>query len=212
MNPDQGTSDVAARPNGHPGTEALDLQQFCGTDECRYYLMKPFSRDGFTWATDGAILVRVALRPEIPEIEQKIAVSKPLEGVETAAFVKPKFNLPLAPTEIGDCPTCRGRGYLHDCPDCECDCERCNATGTMDKEALISTKIGGKFFSLKYVRQILALPRVEIEVIPSSEPLKRPIFFRFDGGVGALMPLDKPRETHVEIEPSENPGTLPAHG
>ena len=36
------------------------LQAFCSTDPMRPDLTKPFARAGFTWATDGRVLVRVA--------------------------------------------------------------------------------------------------------------------------------------------------------
>lgn len=175
----------------------LDLQPFCGTEETQYYLMKPFSRDGFTWATDGCILIRVAQREGIPDIEQKLNVSKPIENIDAKTFFTPSFKLPPAPTETGPCPSCEGRGYAHDCPDCECECERCNAQGTLDSEILISTKVGGNFFSLKYVRQVLSLPGVEVSA--SADKNDAPLFFRFDGGVGVLMPLRTAHVEHVEI-------------
>lgn len=176
----------------------LDLQPFCGTDETRYYLMKPFSRDGFTWATDGCILIRVAQRPGVPEIEQKIAVSEPLQGIDAAKFFRPSFELPPAPAARGECSACQGRGLLHDCPDCDCKCEACVGSSTMDAEQKITAMVGPTSFSLKYIRQMLSLPDVELEEFP-KERSEKPYFFRFAGGVGAVMPMRRETANHIDI-------------
>jgi hypothetical protein len=196
----QGTSDVASPVRDHPGSEALNLQQFCGTDPSRDYLMKPFSRDGFTWATNGHILIRVPERPEFSDIEQriKINIAEPLKGFGVAKFFSPSFELPPA-TVRGECLKCAGRGHLHDCPDCDCECEHCDGTGNSDSEQFASVSIGPTPFALNYVRQILSLPRVEIEEF-AAEQSEKCLFFRFDGGVGALMPLRRESEDHVDIK------------
>ena len=53
-------------------------------------------------------------------------------------------------------------------------------------------------------RQMLSLPGIEI-VEFSPERSENPMFFRFDGGVGALMPLRSEREQHVDIKLSKDP-------
>lgn len=196
-----GTTDVAIAPSGHPGTVPLDLQQFCGVDECRYYLMKPFSRDGFTWATNGHVLVRVPQRSEYPDIDSKIKINiaAPLKGHEAAKFFKPAFELPPAHGSHGSCEKCSGRGYLHDCPDCDCECSRCDGSGISDSEHFISVSVGPTPFALNYIRQILSLPSVELQEFP-PEQSDKPYFFRFEGeGLGAVMPLRSQRAEHVDI-------------
>lgn len=176
----------------------LDLQPFCGTDECRFYLMKPFSRSGFTWATGGSIMIRVPCREDVPELEIKIAVERPLAGIGNAEFYRPQVELPSAQA-TERCPYCDGRGYLHDCPDCQCKCTRCDGSGDLDLERVTSTGIGPHLYALNYIRQVLALPDVELAVM-TAEMAGAPLFFRFNGGVGALMPLRAKHERHVEIE------------
>lgn len=177
----------------------IDLQPFCGTDECRFYLMKPFSRDGFTWATDGHIMVRVALREDVPDTSKAFKQGTPLEGIDSATFLRPMFELPPAPTQIGPCKACEGRGCDHDCPDCECICEKCHGSGDMDAEKAISTNIGAEVFCLAYVRQMLSLPEVEIET-PRTKSSMKPFFFRFAEGVGVLMPRRGENKEHVDIK------------
>lgn len=177
----------------------LDLQPFCGTDETRFYLMKPFSREGFTYATDGCIMVRVTLRPDVPDTDKPFNQNEPLNGVETATFFRPAFELPPAPTAKGECTACDGRGYDHDCPDCECVCEICDGEGNVDIERKMSTTIGPKIYSLHYVRMVLSLPGIEIAAHPKKSD-EKPLLFRFEGGVGALMSMRSERENHVDIK------------
>jgi hypothetical protein len=49
----------------------INLPPFCARkSDCRYYLRRPWSRDGHTYATDGRIAVRVPRRDDIPENEE----------------------------------------------------------------------------------------------------------------------------------------------
>lgn len=194
-------TEAASAPIGQDAAEEaapLDLQQFCGTDPCRSYLMKPFSRDGFTWATDGHILVRVQLRPEIPDVDKKFSPQAVLAGIDDLKFCHPSFELPSAPTGIGQCDACEGRGHMHACPDCECECEACGGSGEMNPERQMSTSIGLKIFSLYYARQMLSLP--DVEIAWPIEADEKPLLFRFDGGAGALMPMRSQRANHIDIK------------
>src|SRR5882724_4272781 len=137
------TNERAAASSGHPAVPMLDLQQFCSMDECRYYRLKPFSCDGFTWATNGHVAVRVELRPDVPSPEREINIKKLFERVNDVKFFKPSFDLPPASTNKAECRSCNGRGFEHDFPDCECECEECGGSGTGDNaENHISTSIG----------------------------------------------------------------------
>ena len=176
------------------------LNPFCGDDPTRYYLQVPFNQDGFAWATNGHILVRV------PEMEgllpcscpKPINISKPLTGFEDAQFSKARWKLPAHdPHFKGPCIVCDGRGVLHDCPECDCICEACKGTGRADPERRTSVRILGRLYALNYVRIIASLPGLEVSDGQGGE---RPLFYRFDGGIGALMPLRAEFETHFDIE------------
>lgn len=184
----------------------LDLQPFCSTDETRWYLLKPFSMGEFSYATNGHIEIRQPRREDIPEMDEKAPkfdASAPFAGIESAVFSRIEADLPPPPETTGPCKLCDGRGYEHDCPSCDCVCEPCHGSGEMDPERFISTSIGGVFFVLSYVRQMLELPGVEISntaVLSIKHKKSRPLLFRFDGGEGALMPRMKQLEDHIEIE------------
>lgn len=174
----------------------IDLQPFCGTDETCPYLMKPFSFGDFSYATGGHIIVRVPKREGVEPPDKKFNADKPLEGLDQASFARPAFKLPPQPSEEDECEDCDGRGYEHDCPHCECVCRACAGTGNQAAEGKLTTTFAGITFALRYVRKMLSLPGIEIATPRASEG---PLLFRFDGGVGALMPMRGPSVHHVEV-------------
>ena len=58
---------------------------------------------------------------------------------------------------------------------------------------MISAEWRGAIFQTKYLDMIAALPEAEIEKTAREG---YPIFFRFNGGVGALMSMRHPAEIH----------------
>jgi hypothetical protein len=176
----------------------IDLKQFCGNDEFRSYLNEPFTQGNYTYATNGHIMVRVQKVDSVGPCKSKVKfdASKPLVGIERLKFETFSFSLPPDPGKKGTCVDCDGRGYKHDCPDCECTCNFCKGSGEADPEGRISTTIAGRAFCLRYVRMITSLPTPQIAKTDGETPL----YFRFEGGVGALMMRRKPFENHVEIE------------
>lgn len=174
----------------------IDLQQFCGTDETRPYIMKPFSFGDFSYATNGHIMVRVPKMEGVEAPSKKFNADKPLQGVEQASFVPPTFKLPPQPSEEDECTDCDGRGYEHDCPHCECTCRACDGTGNQAAEGKLTTTFEGITFALRSVRKMLSLPSIEIAKPGESGA---PLLFRFEGGVGALMPMRGPSIHHVDV-------------
>lgn len=176
----------------------LELQKFCSTDKSRPELHKPFSCGNFTYATNGHICVRVTKRDGALEDngrgewiakffkkqpEMSPAKFAPLQLIATLAEVK--------------CPECNGRGREHDCPACECECDNCAGTGKAEKRRSHTyVNLRGAAFDLKYVRQIAALPAVELELFA---PKLAPMYFRFDGGDGVLMPVRADGAIKAEI-------------
>lgn len=182
----------------------IDLQKFCGNDWFRSYLHKPFSKDGFTWATNGHVIVRVPLVEGVEPLSSKqpLNVDATIAGLDDAIFFAPSFNLPPE-KELHDieCPSCDGRGRAHECPDCECICEDCDGKKTIKSEPTESTTIGGVYFTLRYINLICSLPGIQISNTANVKGgTHKPMLFRFDGGVGALMPRTSKAALHVEIE------------
>jgi hypothetical protein len=160
---------------------SVDLDLFCNPQEREpgRDLSVPFSLNGYTYATDGAICVRVPRRPDIPENKD----APNAEARLSWDFSRVKFGpLPKLKTLPDKCGWCLGRGYQHNCPDCRCECEHCNGFGKFAPKV----QIGKTHFSAQYVAWIEALPELEIG---KPRPAPHPLPFRFKGGEGLLMPL-----------------------
>lgn len=177
----------------------INLQQFCGDDQFRSYLNKPFSHGKFTYATNGHIMVRVPRLPDVPEQTKTGNWEGPFASLASAAFTplahKPLPNLPAPGIE--DCGDCEGRGTDHDCPECTCECDACEGIGKQGGRVRISTRVRGGIYDFRYVAMLLALPNVEIATATKDGV---PLLFKFDGGFGALMPRTVKDIEHIEIE------------
>lgn len=205
----QGPAADAAQPSGArggEGAEAINLLQFCSDEEWRPYLRKPFRHDGYVYATNGHILVRVP-DDDRYEAHGKINPAKAMVGFDAADFMPaPQVIIPpkIEPKRV-ECIDCAGRGKEHDCPDCDCTCETCSGNGFVIASPSRSTTIFGHHYNLEYIRQIYALP--DLEIAPHSVSIGdiiAPLYFRFSGGCGALMPMRSPYREHVDIFPQQD--------
>jgi len=154
-----------------------DLQKFCGTDETRAALMRPFSIGDRTFATDGCLIV---WSNRIPEVEESIEVPHGKVNAIVESWVDgpwldlPK-EIPAHETSV-TCGDCDGIG----------PCENCDSTGVVEAKAK-GVKMGNKILSNKYLLRIAHLPNIKLAA-NSTRPLEAcPI--KFDGGFGALMPM-----------------------
>lgn len=180
----------------------IELDKYCGDDGFRTYLSEPFTVGEFSYATDGRIIVRVPKRDDVPgTVKIGIAIEAPFKGIDKAQFgpLPHKPIPPLPPSTEQDCDECDGRKTEHDCPDCECPCHSCNGTGLEIITPQVSTTIRGGIFNLKYVALMLELPGVLVQS-DWAGGAEEPMFFKFDGGDGAIIPRRSKCEQHVEIE------------
>jgi len=166
-----------------------DLMKFCSPD--RSNITEPFSIGKFTYATNGHILIRVPLIPEIlfnpkspnPETSVFSKTPNPVEWFDIPAVKKPELEKTVTCWECGgtgiaDCPTCGKPGH---------ECDECDGTGEVTTKPLLrSTKINGLSFDEKYLYLIKDLPNVKI----SPTQHAKAAWFKFDGGDGLLMPLN----------------------
>lgn len=210
------TTDVASAGNCHRGAEGaaavasepagavIDLQRFCGADRYRAYLMRPFSRDGFTWATNGHILVRVATLPQYADSDKQFDQSRVLQGLDRVTLWARLDG--LLPPEIAPdtCEDCGGSG--DDPEETKYSCMCCDGTGKVGGEKIMSITVDRAPFALHYARLMHSLPHVEIGIGSADNNAYRgsPLLFRFAGGVGALMPLRSNAAAHVEFTPSKD--------
>lgn len=161
----------------------IDLQQFCPKWAFAQWMEKPFSRAGYTWATDGKMLVRVPLRTEIEEHPLAPDVERVWPKVWPATWRQPKRRTLPAATWVR-CDMCRGRGVKHRCPDCTCKCEECGGDGEIEKIQAVS--VGERAIPLRYARLIVGLDWAELAHITADSDL---LAFRFDGGEGIVTLL-----------------------
>ena|ERR1700722_9446675 len=169
----------------------IDLKPFCGVDPFRSYLHEPFSRGDYTYATDGCLCLRVSLRPQVKGHEKAPNPEK-LGWMSEAEFILLDIHLPA--DEDHECENCDGSGREHQCPDCECECPRCEGTGHLSSDRDGSVEIRGIAFAMEYIRKILTLPGI---AMARDTKATAATMFRFKGGDGLLMPLRGKRLNHI---------------
>lgn len=186
----------------------VSLEPFC-SDE-REYLEKPFLQDGYVYATNGRIAVRVKhegltnarvqTRPNMAEIFKSFVN----EGFEPVTFTLPDCEICHNKRTVIDtkCYTCDGFGRIeHDC-DCQyCTkdrefCDDCKGTGKVDpEECLCECSEHGKSVSLGFcsVRVDVAQLLHDIPGLTLARKQGVPIVsFRGSNGMeGIFMPLQK---------------------
>lgn len=191
------------------------LQKFCSTDEMRENLARPWTVDEFTYATDGCMLIRVPRiegvegNTSAPNVKKFFSEHGHDDGSEWLLIPETKGN------ELVPCDECGGSGKYDECQECEgsgkveyendyntygmtcktCDgsgkagkgkeCELCDGSGKMEK--VVKIELNGVLFNAGYLKLISALPSCQIQVTVSE--MHPPAYFRFDGGVGLLMPM-----------------------
>lgn len=167
-------------------SDELDLTPYCGKEEERSYLHAPFTRGGFTYATNGHICVRVPRR-------------EGMEGAKEAPDASKVFPSPLPPVaplrisnlpepDIQPCVECGGSRHAHDCPSCKCACDGCDGTGKYEQHRTM--RLRGARFSVVYLRMLAAFPGIGVMVLPDKDTRPK-LYFRFDGGDGVLMGQSK---------------------
>jgi hypothetical protein len=191
------------------------LQKFCDPLEGRNIAKAPFNYGGYTWATNGKILVRVPFIAGVPDFAGQAAANLFGDGMVGTGIALP----PIPPPVVETCKECAGKGYLEEikCPDCkgegECDCPTCGHAGDCTRcsgsgyifdataskepcgdcdgqghhETLASIEVGIARFQNRYLRLIAALPGLEFQPHGPLEPGR----FRWDGGEGMLMPVKR---------------------
>jgi hypothetical protein len=186
----------------------IDLTKFCKPHH--RYFGEPWSSGEYSYATDGAIAIRIP-KIDIKEKPKHLDVDSVIEEAKEKAsqdWVVP----PPVKIKQSKCYVCDGDGYLYMCITCNGDgCHDCDNVGCLTKTDWISTfgkadinefkvpcpdcegtgieleysrvTIHGTAFDGKYIKLIDELPNSQISVCSEIA------LFRFDGGEGALMPI-----------------------
>lgn len=163
----------------------INLDFFCG--DGRPYLAKPWSDGEYTYATNGHICVRVPKQDdaELDEANRlfSVKINEYLANIPGCNMLPmPKGTLPQ---RVKDCVVCRGSGQVT-CPCCDrpgAECDNCGGMGgyrAPTVEVLPGIIVNAEYFAL-----IHNLPNARIGCHGKGTP----VFFEFDDGCGALMPL-----------------------
>lgn len=175
----------------------MKLGRFCAlpgsTSKKQDFLCKPFSTGGFTYATDGHIAIR------IPETPGAVAYESPPTTFDIAKIFqenalsgRPRFllrhNLP-EPT-MAACDECEGRGKVHPCPSCKCECFYCDGTKFVYGDSTdTGVYVFDSFIATRYFRLILELKELRIGAVSPNTPIP----FTFQHGYydcqGLMMPI-----------------------
>lgn len=179
---------------------AIDLTPFCDPDtSSRYALDQPWVVDGWRYATDGKVLVRVPATgepdtPPHPEGKRRPGkvheIVPPVDGKwlpwpEIASCEKCEGSLKI------ECESCCGDGQCENCKCGQChNCGKCDGIGKVDCDlcdtnSSFKPHFGDAILALKYAYLISNLPNVVY--LPAKH--EAAIRFKFDGGEGAAMSM-----------------------
>lgn len=186
-------------------TKTIDLMPFCDPDpDSRYAFQKPWLDGDQVIATDGRALIvcdPTLYTGKLADDEARRPgwrqIMDPLAKVDTW------LPLPTYP-ECGNA-ACRGTGeFSKKCQSChgygehrcECgnehECDRCEGKGeTVELCEVCDCNFGNRHIACRLANRLLPLPQTEWGVV-TNDPTDV-VYFRFAGGMGAVMPM-KPRE------------------
>ena len=200
----------------------MDITKFCTTNDPRHYLHKPMRHDGFLYATNGHVAVRIADDPAIeggpmPQNLQNGILQKMVDDTEDRTW-QPVPVIDKA--SLRDCAYCNGTGCAKTCPACDgegefehfgdwYDCKRCETTGQVaagsandsttcsycfgsGHDASQSVEIGGAHIAARFLR-LIAAEIPDAEIGISKNPLGVQII-RAPGVIGCVMPM-RPHDT-----------------
>lgn len=162
-------------------------------------LIKVFKASAQALLTKGVIesLKAIKTRENLKEKDSIALLEAILEIPPGSTPMRPAFVASVADgwPNPAICPACNGRGevsytFKYTCPtrgevETEIDdvCPRCGGTG---REAM-TLRINGVLFDAKYLAAVSPLPGFEIY----SAQKNKPLYFRFDSGLGCVMPINE---------------------
>lgn len=153
-----------------------ELKRFCSTDDSRISIQAPWTHDGYTWATNGHILVRVPEMVDVPENTFAPDCSKLLAKQPQAVtwFLVPKCSMP-APLL---CQWCSGTSK--DKRNRRRKCNECKGSRTVEND-IANLMVSGTCFAKRYLALIQGW-----KIAPNG---KGPAWIRHSDALGLLMPI-----------------------
>lgn len=147
----------------------FNLFFFCSQDESRPNLLKPMSKGGFTFASDG----RIAIRVERIESSEQSKHQQTVDALESL-FASESFKV-----EVGWIPVIEPTYTRRCCAEC----------GSLLVASIDAVEVGNKLIGSYYINKMMLLPNCQIN--PTDNDRFSPMPFRFDGGIGLIMPIRK---------------------
>lgn len=98
-----------------------------------------------------------------------------------SAHIKERFSLPEFPM----CQKCGGNGFI------KVPCDFCGGVGKQSEDYCCEVMFGNRHIARKYANKLALLPNVRWGV--ANDDSRDVMFFWFDGGNGAVMPLNPDR-------------------
>lgn len=195
----------------------MDITKFCAPGDIRYYLHKPMRHDGYLYATNSHIAVRIEDDPTIeaepmPASLQNSVLQKMATDTTDRTW-RPVPQVNGAATK--PCAYCDGTGRVVKCPDCDGDgefehgdhtyeCKACDAAGRVASASKdvgekcldccgsgVSWKETVEFDGVHIAARYIYLIGTEIpgaEIGISKDPAGIQLF-RAPGIVGCVMPM-----------------------
>ena len=180
----QPNSDLAAVPT----LVAVDLASFCSAQSDIGFLAAPWTHEGYAYATDGALLIRIPQSEEIAPLPGTpvIEAARRFQDLGLGSTVNFVPLPPLPPRLRGmkTCPLCFGSGAVLNEKQKPILCGGCHGARHVKNARPVA--IGDRNFSAHYCLKIAALPGLRVVIDGGQD---QPLCFRFDGGEGLLMPL-----------------------
>ena len=140
------------------------LHGFCGDEDGRECLHRPFTVGDWSYGTDGRTVLRF---PAVPTPDQHADCPK---GSVATVFACRDWSgeflpLPRLPMwqEIVPCRECLGTGVMR-CSCCQQDMECKDCHGACVVDLPLPFRLGGKWFDVKYLHRVAALPGVVVKV------------------------------------------------
>jgi hypothetical protein len=180
----------------------VNLLEFCEHNAFRRPIAEPFVQDGYLYATDARIAIRIPTKQSNTEREDGARYPRMADIFTGLKPVQSRWHAeegwlqwPTKPLEIPTptdakqgvvCPICLGGGEYWTDGDTR-RCVYCDGDGYLS--LYDNASLGPACFSGMYWRLIARLPNVWYR---EPKNAGKPLWFRFAGGDGVLMPITDP--------------------
>jgi len=181
------------------------LLKLCKDSVLKEY--KPFAFNGYTYATNGYILVRI--KGELSGIQKVADEPIPVSSLDWSLFEHYDKGLKIQKAQVKavnkpvyECPECKCEGYINYHSGYhyyEWECLTCYGDGTVKTTLL--WKLADNIYLLLYTLELLLDTVGDIECFPSE--IGRLVPFRFSNGDGFVSPYNNEHPKNIREIPGQ---------